>query len=293
MMLGALGAGAAFGAGVWLIVRGMVPTPRPLAAALADLHRPRWADETAQPGWDSKARRWAIALTVTSGVSSATETNLALVGKTVERHALDKLIYAMFGLFLPIVAWLVMSAGGVYPPLGVPVVAALVLGAGGFVLPNALLRSEAATYRRDFNTQLAVYLDLVVVLLAGGRGVDGALTAAASMGEGAAFVRLRRTLVGAQLNRESPWRALDRLASTLEIPALAELAASVTLAGESGARVRESLAAKAASIRARLLSEAEAEAHRRSESMSAPVVMMLTGFVILIGFPAVYALTTF
>jgi Flp pilus assembly protein TadB len=186
-----------------------------------------------------------------------------------------------------------MTAGGVNASAGIPIVFGLALGAAGFLLPDVMLRAEAARYRRDFNAQLAVYLDLVVVLLAGGRGVDGALTAAATMGDSSAFMRIRRTLAAAQLNRESPWRALDRLANTLEITALAELAASVTLAGESGARVRESLAAKAESIRARLLSQAEAEAHRRSETMTAPVVMMLTGFVMLIGFPAVYALMTF
>ena len=55
-----------------------------------------------------------------------------------------------------------------------------------------------------------------------------------------------------QTLRVSPWRALDALAADVEVPALAELAASVTLAGESGARVRESLAAKAKLDQARV-----------------------------------------
>ena len=288
----ALLAGLALGGGIWLTARGFAPPPRPIAAALADLHRPRWSDESA-PDWESRARGWATMLTRSTGVSTTTDRNLVLVGRTVERHALDKLIYSLLGAVLPVAGWLIMSAGSVSAPLAIPVVFGLAMGAGGFLLPDALLRGEAATYRRDFNAQLAVYLDLVVVLLAGGRGVDGALTSAAAMGDSAAFIRIRRTLAAAQLNRESPWRALDRLANTLGIAALAELAASVTLAGESGARVRESLAAKAESIRARLLSETEADAHRRSETMSGPVVMMLTGFVLLVGFPAVYALMTF
>lgn len=293
IILPALMIGAAFGAGIWLIARGLAPPPRPLAVALADLNRPRWVDPTGDHGWDTVARRRVSTIARSIGTSDATTRLLRLVERTPERHALDKLVYATLGASLPLVGAATMALGSVRTPAAIPILASVALGSAGFFLPEVLLRGEAVDYRRDVNTQLALYLDLVVVLLAGGRGVDGALTAAAEMGDGVAFVRVRRSLRSAQMNRQSLWKALDRLATECGITALSELAASVTLAGESGARVRDSLTAKAQSIRTRLLAEAEAEAHRRSETMTAPVVLMLTGFVVLIGFPAVNSLLTF
>lgn len=291
MIAFALITGALAGGGVWLMVRGFAPPPPPLGAALADLERPRWNDGSGEH--HSRSRRWAVALTDLTGTSAATQRNLDLLERPVERHALDKLTYMVVGAGLPLGGWALMGLGGVVTGGLYPVVLSALGGIGGFFLPDVLLRAEADRYRRDFIGQLTLYLNLVVVLLAGGRGVEGALVAAASVGDGAAFLRIRRALTTAQLNRESPWRSLDRLAQQLDIPALAELAASATLAGETGAKVRESLAAKAVSLRSRLLSEAEAAAHRRSETMTAPVVMMLTGFIVLIGFPAVHTLLTF
>ena len=48
---------------------------------------------------------------------------------------------------------------------------------------------------------------------------------------------------------EPPWPGLDRLGTELGVPELNELAASVTLAGDEGARVRASIAAKARAMR--------------------------------------------
>jgi len=286
----ALLAGAVAGTGVWLTARGFAPPPTPLATALAELERPRshTVDRRA-----TTTRRWAAMLSRSTGTSSRTESRLALLDRSIEEHAIDKLTYAVLGAGLPVAGAFLMALGGVEVPPVVPVLAAAALATIGFFLPELLLRTEADRCRATFNAQLALFLDLVVVLLAGGRGVEGALLGAAAMGDGIAFVRIRRSLSTAQLNRESPWRALDRLARESDVAELAELTASVTLAGESGARVRDSLSAKARSIRVRLLANAEADAHRRSEAMTAPVVMMLTGFIVLIGFPAVHALLTF
>jgi hypothetical protein len=56
---------------------------------------------------------------------------------------------------------------------------------------------------------------------------------------------------------ETPRTGLDRLAEELAIPDLRELAASVTLAGDSCAKVRTSLAAKARALRTRSLADTE------------------------------------
>ncbi|MHB8671258.1 MAG: type II secretion system F family protein [Acidimicrobiales bacterium] len=135
------------------------------------------------------------------------------------------------------------------------------------------LSRAAAAARRDFHHALATYLDLVVALLVGGAGVDSALDDAAQLGTGSAFRLIRGALGSAQEHREAPWRAL------------AELAGSMALAGEHGARVRETLIAKAASLRTRELNDAEADAARASETMTLLVVAMGFGFVLLVCYP--------
>ena len=91
---------------------------------------------------------------------------------------------------------------------------------------------------------------------------------------------------------EPPWTGLDRLGTDLGISELNELAASVTLAGDEGARVRASIAAKARSIRVRGLADAESAAQAASERMSLPIVLLMLGFVVFLGYPAVMQVLT-
>ena len=65
----------------------------------------------------------------------------------------------------------------------------------------------------------------------------------------------------------------------------------MTLAG-GGALVRDSLTAKAHSIRAKDLAQRESDAESKSETMVLPVAMMFAGFLLLIGYPALAALST-
>ena len=83
---------------------------------------------------------------------------------------------------------------------------------------------------------------------------------------------------------------LGRLGAELGIPELEELSSSLSLAGTEGAKVRESLAVKAGSLRDHALAEAESKAESSTEKMAVPVVLMFLGFLILIGYPAVDAI---
>jgi len=86
---------------------------------------------------------------------------------------------------------------------------------------------------------------------------------------------------------ETPWTGLDHLGEALGVADLRELAASVSLAGDSGAKVRTSLAAKAQALRVKSLADVEEAAQAATERMSLPVILLLCGFVIFIGFPAI------
>src|SRR5207302_10921912 len=131
-------------------------------------------------------------------------------------------------------------------------------------VPDLTLHTQAEERRRSFRYALGSFFDLVVIGLAGGGGVESALYDAAQIGDGWDYGQIQRALASSRLTRETPWAALGRVGRELGVAELEELAASVGLAGTEGARVRESLAAKAASLRSHELSQAEAEAQSAS-----------------------------
>ena len=279
--------GAVAGLGVFLVVRGLFPAPRSVTDDIEALRRPRW--EAAESS-DTQARltRVALGLLHLPGADrDAVERDLQVVGKTVERHALDKLALTVVAAALPLLVLVVTSLADSALPVGVVAPAVLLMGAAGWFYADTDLHGDARTRRRDFRHALSVYLDLVNVMLAGGSGVEGALDDAASVGDGWAFVQIRQALATARLNRESPWTTFDRLAARIGVPELAELSSSISLAGDSGARIRESLSAKAVSMRDHELTQTQSEAEAASERMSLPLVAMATGFLLLVGYPAV------
>jgi Flp pilus assembly protein TadB len=179
-----------------------------------------------------------------------------------------------------------LAAAGADLPTHTALWASAVLGAAGFLAPDLALRSQAAAARTDARHALSAYLDLVVIALAGGAGVQSALTRAAEITHRPVTAELRATLAEAQLAGRPPWQALADLGARMGISELEELAGSIRLAGTEGAAVRASLAAKAASLRAHDLARAEAEALSATERMSLPVVLLFAGFLIVIGYPA-------
>jgi tight adherence protein C len=217
------------------------------------------------------------------------EANLRLVGRNLEQHLAQKVVLGLFGLLLPLLMNTVLVVIGMGFAFVFPVILGILLGLLFFFAPDIGLKSEATDRRKDFRHALSSYLDLVVISLAGGAGVENALRDAAAIGRGWAFARLRDTLQNTELTGESPWVALAQLGEYLDIRELIELSASLSLAGTEGARVRESLAVKAASLREHALAAAEAEAESTTETMAVPVVLLFAGFLVLIGYPALDA----
>jgi Flp pilus assembly protein TadB len=180
-----------------------------------------------------------------------------------------------------------IALGGVSVPLALPLWASVFLAPVGFLYPSIYLRSSANSRRRSFRHALSSFLDLVAISLSAGRGIDGALNEAARAGDGWAFDQFRDALQRARLLGHTPWSQLASLGDQLDIPELKELAASAELGGAEGARVRASIAAKARSLRLRGLTDVEATAQGASEKMSLPIVGLMLGFIIFLGYPAV------
>ena len=62
------------------------------------------------------------------------------------------------------------------------------------------------------------------------------------------------------------------------------------MAGEEGAAVRTSVAAKARTIRERMIAETEVTAAAVTERMSLPSILLVLGFLVFLGYPALHAM---
>ena len=220
------------------------------------------------------------------------ERDLRVTGQGCEELIAKQFVCALVGLlWAPSVAAL-MDAGGVSVSFVFPVWMSVLLAAAGCLLPLVALKTASGERRRAFRHALGCFLDLTAVRLAGGAGIESALGLSAASGQGWAFSELRQALTEARLMGDPPWTGLDRLGTQLGVSELNELAASVALAGDEGARVRRSIGAKARTIRVRGLADAEGEAQAASERMSLPIVLLMVGFVIFLGYPAVNQVLT-
>lgn len=295
-VLAATAAGAGIGLGLFLAVRAIWPPPVPLGRALADLSRPRYptpdTGSTKRPV--ERIGSAAVRLLETTGLvdTAVLRHRLRILGKSVEVHAYEKLIAGIAGFLLPVVFAATVVVAGVSISPAVIAVAAVGLFAAGFVYPDLGLAERVERRRRDFRHSLSAYLDLVTIILAGGGGLETALHTAADLGDGPAFDHIRKALRSARLTNRTPWDAFDELGADLGVDELRELAASAHLAGDQGARIRDSLAAKADTMRANQTAALEAQAETATEKMLLPVVTLVVGMILFIGFGVVQAIST-
>jgi Flp pilus assembly protein TadB len=288
--------GAGVGGGVYLCIRAILPRPAPIEAVLAGLGRPGRsivAPPIAPTSLSDHLGQTALRVLEAAGRDPyRSKQELELVERTPERHALDKLIAALAGLLMPNLVAVALTTMGLALPVGLIAILSVATMVAGFVMPDYLLRDEAEKRRRAFRHALSSYLDLVNVLLAGGAGIETALYAAADAGDGWGYQTIRSELRRARLTGRSPWDTFAALAERLGINELAELAASVSLAGSHGARIRASLAAKADTLRGHQIAETEAAAEAATERMTVPVAVLLFGFLVFIAYPAIAQITS-
>ncbi|MDQ3643443.1 MAG: type II secretion system F family protein [Actinomycetota bacterium] len=291
-MTAALLIGLAFGGGVIFLVTGLSPAPIPLANALSELHRrravPLMGGTDRLPSTLTKllGQTWTGS-SLGRRLVEPVGVDLRITGTSAAEHLAQRVGYALTGLLWAPLSASIMWAGGVGAGLVLPLWVSIALCPLGFLYPSISLRSKATDRRRTFRHAFSAFLDVVAVSLAGGRGVESALHDGADTGQGWAFDEIRRALLEARLLGEAPWTGLGRLGVDLGVPELGELAASAALAGSEGARVRASLGAKARAIRLRGLTDIEAAAQSASERMSLPIVLLMLGFIVFLGYPAV------
>jgi tight adherence protein C len=298
-LLAVMVAGAGIGLGVVVGYRAVFPRPVPLEKALTDLARPRPSlvePDTAPVTSGVKGR---VGQTVVRFLESTgfvdlggLERRLRTLGKPIQAHAFEKLLGGIAGFLLPILFSLMLTAAGISMSPVVTAVLAVGLSVAGFMYPDLGLSEQIQRRRRDFRYSLSAYLDLVTIILAGGGGLETALQTSADLGDGWAFAEIRSALRRARLTGQTPWDVFDDLGEELGVDELRELAAAAQLAGDQGARIRASLTAKADSMRASQTDAIEAQAEAATEKMLLPVVTLVVGMILFIGFGVVQAIST-
>ena len=290
--------GALSGAGVLMLILILAPPAIQPAAALAELDSQRDERrlrqearrlnprERALPDWLDALGYRAAALLRRTGIDlGGLNSDLSVLGRSLERHLVTSLLLGLLGFGAPLLVTALGTLAG--RPMGsLPLLACLVLGAAMAALPTARLRSRAAQARRDFRHVVGSFLDLVSMSLSAGRGVPEALDAASALSDDPAMARIRDALAAARLRGETPWAAMGRLGETLRIDELRDLSAALALVAEDGAKIRESLSARATSMRRRELADAEGRAGENSESMLVAQLVIAIGFIVFLVYPA-------
>jgi hypothetical protein len=104
------------------------------------------------------------------------------------------------------------------------------------------------------------------------------------------MAEIAQSLLWAQAYRKQPWEGLDRLATRFALPDLADLARAMAQAGD-GARIRDTLEAKARSLRLKETAALEDTAQATTQRMLLPGVLLMAGYGVLVFYPALAAFT--
>ena len=213
--------------------------------------------------------------------------NLSLIGKSFENYLATKVLLAILGFLIGPILLLLLSLAGFQLSFVIPIWLGLILAVFFFLLPDLEVKQKADARRRDFRHAIGAFLDLVSMNLSGGRGVPEALMAASEIGSGWALWRIRDALASARITGQTPWEALGALGEEVRVDELRDLSAALSLVAEDGAKVRESLGARAISLRRRELADLEGQAGERSQSMLVAQMLLCAGFLAFLTYPVI------
>jgi len=289
-------AGAGFGAGLYLLVRSLIPSRPGAVASLARVDALRASTPvlsappalvTAQDKALAKIGPKVAAFYASQGWKlTSLGTDLALLEKPLETFLAQKVLYSAAGLLLgPLLAAVLWMVGITANPLA-PLWLSLLFIVGCFFAPDQEVRSEAKKKRQEFKRVVSVYLTLVHLNLSGGAGLPEALKSTSEVSDSWPMLRIRRALDEARLTGLPYWAAPGKLGAQVGMPELVDLSATLGLVAEDGAKIRQSLKARSETLRKRELAELEGAAAAKSQSMLVAQLLLCFGFLIFLGYPA-------
>ena len=285
MSIWVLAAGVLAGLGCWLAVRELIPAGPSLRAAIGRLD-----SGSAYGDVGSAQARLGRRASAAAPWLPVPVQDLRLLGQDPADWVAAKLGLGFLGLASVPVLTALLALGGRSLPWTIPVAGSLALGAALFFTPDLVTRSNARQRRADFRLALTSYLDLVALERGAGAAPTEALEAAAEVGQGWAFERISLALSQARKASAPPWDGLAQLAGEIGITELADLAEIAGVAGQEGARILDTLSARAESMRAEALAATKAEAGARSTTMVLPIALLAGGLLVLLIFPDFYRL---
>jgi len=171
-------------------------------------------------------------------------------------------------------------------PTGAPLAVGVIAAVAAFMAPDYDTRKEAKARRAVFTEQLSIFFDLVSLKMAGHAAAASALPEAAERGGGWPMILIRDTLFRARQTNANEWDALSKLGERIGVADLRDLGALVKLVADDGAQVRDTLTARAASMRRARLADEEGSADERNQSMRLAQILIMIGFAIFVGYPA-------
>lgn len=272
--------GAAFGGGTWAALAGLKPRRPALDRALTRLS-----------GVDDRGE--AAGFAARFGLPSRrTRSDLACLGRSASDHLRRQAITTVCAAFAPVVLSGLAALAGAGVSWMFPVWLGLFAAAIASLAGELAVHRAADAARVEYRHVLASYLDLVVIALSGGAGLSSAIYESARAGTAPKWQALAAVLERARLLGQRPWDALAEFGHRIGVAEFEQLAATVGLAGDEGARVRESLAARTETMRAARVAEIEADNASDTEKMSLPLVLFGAGILAFVLYPSLHAVLT-
>jgi hypothetical protein len=253
--------GALVAAGLASLVTALVPAAPRLEDALNRVH----GDEGTRP---SPADRLGAFLYRRSPfpLTERQRQSLKLQEKSVAEFYSDKAVMTVVGAAIPAV--LALSLGWILgSPTSYPAILAVVGAVIGFFAPDLLLLRTTAAARSGAVEALLVYIDLVTLERLANASATQALHNAANLSDVGIFTQIRTALQRAQLEQQSPYGELRRLAEQLNLPELTDIADVMQL-DETGASLSGSLRARVRELRDAHLTDEQMKASATAEGMT-------------------------
>jgi len=280
-----IAAGVLTSLGCWLVVSELVPAGPSLLAAIDRLESGGSPDDRM-----SLSARLGRRLAAATPWLHVPVQDLRLLGQDPADWLARKVSLGFAGLAgVPVLSAL-LTLGGLSVRWTIPAGTAIALAVGLFLIPDVVTRVSARAKRTDFRHALTSYIDLVALVRGAGAAPTEALESAAEVGHGWAFERIGDALSSARKASVQPWDGLARLADEIGVSELADLAEIAGVAGQDGARILDTLSARAESMRAQALAAAKSQAGARSTTMVLPIALLAGGFLVLLIFPDFYRL---
>ena len=298
LLLAGLGLGGLVGAGVAVVVAGLVRWHPDLTDALALLDERLPHPTAPTPTHRHGEARWVRAVLPARVLRVARRLPGAVADADLDVLDLDRDRY--LARALATAAGLRRGRSGAGGLLLVLDASLPVVVPAGFTLVGAVVgwtgharrtRDRADRARLELRYALVAYLQQVGLLRRGGAGVATALRVPAELlDRNWAMRRLRRELDLAERAGLMPWEGLRRFGAQIQVTELDDLSTIAATAGQDGGAVIDTVLARAEALNDELLADEHADAHRATGQMCTPGALQVFLIAAWVLYPAALAL---